>query len=68
MYQLIFRVFKIDLKGYEDILRHLSDCEINNTKTRVIRNGKFFEIKWSDIAVSINSLVMIGFNFKNYTQ
>lgn len=38
-------------KGYEDILRHKSDREINNLPTRVLRNGKFVNLKWKDIKV-----------------
>ncbi|CAF0999134.1 unnamed protein product [Brachionus calyciflorus] len=38
-------------QGYEDILRHRSDREINNTPVRILKNGTFVEKKWKDIKV-----------------
>jgi phospholipid-translocating ATPase len=38
-------------QAYEDFLRHKSDREINNSPTRILRNGKFEEKKWRDIQV-----------------
>ena len=36
-------------KGYEDILRHNSDRKINNSKARVLKDGRFQEKMWRDI-------------------
>jgi len=38
-------------QGYEDILRHKADDQLNNMKIRVLKNGKFHSIKWKDIHV-----------------
>ncbi|CAF0707238.1 unnamed protein product [Brachionus calyciflorus] len=38
-------------QGYEDVLRHRSDREINNTPVRILRDGKFVEKKWRHIKV-----------------
>jgi len=35
----------------EDLKRHYSDRVVNNTKTRVIRNGALQEIKWHQVKV-----------------
>ena len=40
------------LKGYEDVLRHRSDREVNNIPVRILRNGIFTSLKWKDIHVS----------------
>lgn len=31
--------------------RRLSDHQTNNKKTRILKNGKFEEVKWSDVRV-----------------
>ena len=38
-------------KGYEDILRHKSDREINNLPVSILRDGKFKKQKWKDVKV-----------------
>lgn len=36
-------------KGYEDILRHISDSRINKRKCRILKNGVFEKKCWKDI-------------------
>ena len=36
-------------QGYEDIWRHKYDNQINNLPVRILRNGKFENLKWKDI-------------------
>ena len=36
-------------KAYEDVLRHISDRKINNSKVRLLKEGVFQEYKWADI-------------------
>ena len=36
-------------KGYEDILRHRSDYNINNLPLKILRKDKFLNLKWKDI-------------------
>ena len=45
-------------KAYEDFLRHKSDRETNNMPTRILRNGKFTDMKWKDIKVG--DIVEVG--------
>ncbi|XP_017869349.1 PREDICTED: phospholipid-transporting ATPase ID isoform X4 [Drosophila arizonae] len=37
--------------AYDDIQRHLSDSQVNNRKSKTLRNGKLVEAKWSDVQV-----------------
>ncbi|XP_068154378.1 phospholipid-transporting ATPase ID isoform X6 [Drosophila tropicalis] len=37
--------------AYDDIQRHLSDSQVNNRKSKTLRNGKLIEAKWSDVQV-----------------
>lgn len=50
---LTFSLFSISLQGYEDILRHRSDKEVNNRPVQVVRNGKRVEVLSKDIRVSL---------------
>lgn len=36
-------------QGYEDILRHVSDNNVNNKKSLVFKKNKFVECNWKDI-------------------
>lgn len=42
-------LFYVCVKAYEDVLRHLSDRKINNSRVRVLKDGTFVESKWADI-------------------
>lgn len=47
---LLFVVLVTAVKqAYEDVLRHKSDNEVNNLPIRILRNGKFTQLKWQDI-------------------
>lgn len=35
--------------GLEDIKRHLSDREVNNSKTLVVRNGEEMSLEWKKV-------------------
>lgn len=49
----ILKIFSLKIeKGYEDVLRHRSDREINNAPIRVLKDGVFVNKKWKDIRVS----------------
>ncbi|XP_060662163.1 phospholipid-transporting ATPase ID isoform X4 [Drosophila nasuta] len=37
--------------AYDDIQRHLSDSQVNNRKSKTLRNGKLIEAKWSEVQV-----------------
>nr|XP_017109189.2 phospholipid-transporting ATPase ID [Drosophila bipectinata] len=37
--------------AYDDIQRHLSDSQVNNRKSKTLRNGKLVEAKWSEVQV-----------------
>ncbi|KAL9879573.1 ATPase phospholipid transporting 8B isoform 10-T11 [Glossina fuscipes fuscipes] len=37
--------------AYDDIQRHTSDSQVNNRKSKALRNGKLMEEKWSDVQV-----------------
>ena len=39
------------LKGYEDLLRHKADNEVNNREAYVVRDGKVAQCKSMDIKV-----------------
>uniref|UniRef100_A0A915HLU6 P-type ATPase N-terminal domain-containing protein n=1 Tax=Romanomermis culicivorax TaxID=13658 RepID=A0A915HLU6_ROMCU len=36
---------------YDDVQRHISDNQVNNRKTRVVRRGKLVEEKWQNVNV-----------------
>ena len=39
-------------EGYEDYQRHVSDTKMNHeSKTRVLRDGKFFSVEWSKVVI-----------------
>lgn len=38
-------------QGYEDILRHITDRQINRTPIRILREGVFQNLKWKDVIV-----------------
>ena len=38
-------------QAYEDVLRHKSDKEINNSPVRVLHDGKFADKRWKDVRV-----------------
>jgi magnesium-transporting ATPase (P-type) len=49
---LLFVILVTAVKqGYEDILRHRADDQLNNMKIRVLKHGKFHHIKWKDVHV-----------------
>ncbi|XP_033163689.1 phospholipid-transporting ATPase ID isoform X4 [Drosophila mauritiana] len=37
--------------AYDDIQRHISDSQVNNRKSKTLRNGKLVEAKWSEVQV-----------------
>ncbi|BFF89895.1 phospholipid-transporting ATPase ID [Drosophila madeirensis] len=37
--------------AYDDIQRHLSDSQVNNRKSKTLRNGKLVDAKWSEVQV-----------------
>lgn len=37
--------------AYDDIQRHLSDSQVNNRKSKTLRNGKLVDEKWSGVQV-----------------
>ncbi|KAL5275865.1 ATP8B2 family protein [Megaselia abdita] len=37
--------------AYDDIQRHLSDSQVNNRRSKTLRNGKLIEEKWSGVQV-----------------
>ena len=37
------------VQGYEDIIKHKADREINSKKVRTIRDGRFTTIRWEQI-------------------
>jgi magnesium-transporting ATPase (P-type) len=46
---LVVILFTSLKQGYEDILRHQTDSEINNSPVHILRNGQFQLFKWQDI-------------------
>lgn len=46
--------------AYDDIQRHLSDSQVNNRKSRVIRNGKLVQERWS--AVQVGDIIRMDNN------
>lgn len=48
-------VFTAIKQGYEDILRHRTDAQVNKAPVRVLRNGVFSIIQRKDIKVSFES-------------
>lgn len=38
-------------KAYEDILRHISDREVNNLPVRILKDGHFVDRTWKEIKV-----------------
>ncbi|XP_019867395.1 probable phospholipid-transporting ATPase IM isoform X2 [Aethina tumida] len=37
--------------AYDDIQRHISDSQVNNRKSRVVRKGKLVQERWSEVQV-----------------
>ncbi|XP_030386581.1 phospholipid-transporting ATPase ID isoform X2 [Scaptodrosophila lebanonensis] len=37
--------------AYDDIQRHISDSQVNNRKSKTLRNGKLIDAKWSEVQV-----------------
>ncbi|XP_060527159.1 probable phospholipid-transporting ATPase IM isoform X2 [Cylas formicarius] len=46
--------------AYDDIQRHVSDSHVNNRKSRVVRNGKLVQEKWS--AVQVGDIIRMDNN------
>ncbi|XP_076258648.1 ATPase phospholipid transporting 8B isoform X2 [Rhynchophorus ferrugineus] len=46
--------------AYDDIQRHISDSHVNNRKSRVVRNGKLVQEKWS--AVQVGDIIRMDNN------
>ncbi|XP_066246628.1 probable phospholipid-transporting ATPase IM isoform X2 [Euwallacea similis] len=46
--------------AYDDIQRHVSDSQVNNRKSLVVRNGKLVQEKWS--AVQVGDIIRIDNN------
>jgi len=46
---LFIILFKISRTSFQQ--RHLSDSQVNNRKSKTLRNGKLVEAKWSEVQV-----------------
>ncbi|XP_050303253.1 probable phospholipid-transporting ATPase IM isoform X2 [Anthonomus grandis grandis] len=46
--------------AYDDIQRHISDSHVNNRKSKVVRNGKLVQEKWS--AVQVGDIIRMDNN------
>jgi len=46
-----YSIFVVNFQGYEDLLRHKADNEVNNREAYVVRDGKVAQCKSMDIKV-----------------